>query len=110
SVAAAAGATPLRAQACDRARKAHGDRAVEQADVDSELERVGRRDAEQLAPDEAALDVAPLLRRVAGAIGREPRGGGGVDAVGGHAVDELRLLSALREADRAQASLDELRH
>ena len=67
-VAAPAGAAPLLAQARDRPGKADRDRAVEQADVDAELERVGRGDAEQLALDEPALDVAPLLRRVARAV------------------------------------------
>ena len=61
-VAAATGATPLLAQRRDRAGEADGDRAVEQADVDAELERVRRRDAEQLSLDEPPLDVAPLLR------------------------------------------------
>ena len=59
-VPAPAGAAPLLAQARDRAREADGDRAVEQADVDAELERVGRGDAEELALDEPPLDVAPL--------------------------------------------------
>ena len=43
AVTAAAGASPLLAQARDGARKADRDRAVEVADVDPELERVGRR-------------------------------------------------------------------
>ena len=72
AVLAAAGASPLLAEARDRAREADRDRAVEVADVDAELERVGRRDAEQLALDEPPLDLAPLLRRVAGAVRREP--------------------------------------
>ena len=56
------------------------------------------------------LDVAALLRRVAGAVGREPLRGGGVDPVGGHPVHELRGLAALREADRPQAAVDERSH
>ena len=52
--------------------KADGDGAVEQPDVDAQLERVGGGDAEQLAFDEAPLDVAPLRRCVAGAIRSEP--------------------------------------
>jgi hypothetical protein len=39
-------AAPLLPQRRDRAREADGDRAIEEADVDPELERVGRRDAE----------------------------------------------------------------
>ncbi len=65
-------ATPLLAQAGDRAREAHRDHAVEQADVDAELERVRRGHAEQLAGGEPPLDVAPLRGRVPGAIRREP--------------------------------------
>src|SRR5579864_3674641 len=72
AVAAAPGTAPLLAQARDRSGEADRDRAVEQADVDAELERIGRRDAEQLALDEAPLDVAALLGRVAGAVRREP--------------------------------------
>ena len=73
-VAAAAGAAPLLAQAGDRAGEADRDHAVEQADVDPELERVRGGDAEQLARDEPPLDLAPLRRRVAGAVGREAAG------------------------------------
>jgi hypothetical protein len=57
---AAPGAAPLLPQRGDRAREADRDRAVEEADVDPELERVGRRHAEQLALDEATLDLPPL--------------------------------------------------
>ena len=79
-VSAPAGASPLLAQAGDRAGEADRDRAVEQADVDSELERVGRRHAQQLALDQPPLDLAALLRRVSGAIGSEPRAVLRVDA------------------------------
>ena len=72
-MAAAAGAAPLLAQRRDGAGEADRDRAVEQADVDPELERVGCGHPEQLALDEAPLDLAALLGRVAGAVGSEPR-------------------------------------
>ena len=81
--------------------------AVEVADVDAELERVGRGDAEQVALDEPPLDLASLLRRVAGAIGREPRRGFRIEPIAGEAVDELGRLAALREADRPQAATHE---
>ena len=81
AVSAAAGASPLLAEARHRAGEADGDGAVEQADVDPELERIGGGDAEQLALDEPPLDVAPLLRRVAGAVRREPLRGLRVDAL-----------------------------
>src|SRR5438094_1433517 len=54
----AARAAPLLTQARDRPREAGRDHAVEQADVDPELERVRRGDAEQLACREAPLDLA----------------------------------------------------
>ena len=100
---------PLLPQRRHRPREADRDRAVEQADVDPELERVGRADAEQVALDEAPLDLASLLRRVARPVRREPRRGGRVEPVGCEAVDQLCGLAALREADRAQAALRELR-
>ena len=110
TVAAPAGPSPLLAQGRDGAREADGDGAVEQADVDAQLERVGGRDAEQLAFDQAPLDVAPLRRCVAGAIRSEPLAGGRVDAFDGELVDQLRRLPAFREADRPQPPRDELGH
>ena len=71
-VAAAAGAAPLLAQARDRPGEAGRDHAVEQADVDPQLERVGGGDAEQLAGGESPLDVPALRGCVAGPVGREP--------------------------------------
>ena len=105
AVAAPPGAAPLLAQRRDRAREADRDRAVERADVDPELERVGRRDAEQLAGHQPLLDLAPLRRRVAGAVRREPRRRSSASTpVGREAVDQLGRLAALREADRPQAA------
>ena len=101
-------ASPLLSQAGDRAREAHRDHAVEQADVDAELERVRGRDAEQLARCEPLLDVAPLRGRVPGAIRREPVRVFAPQPVEGEAMDELCGLAALREAQRPQAALDEL--
>ena len=99
-----AGATPLLPERRDGSRKTDRDRAVEQADVDPELERVRGRDAEELSLDEAALDLAALLGRVAGAVRREPIPRCDVHALGGEAVNQLRRLAALREADRPQAA------
>ena len=101
-VTAPTGPAPLLAQGGDRAGKSDGDRAVELADVDPELEGVGGRDAEQLALHQAPLDLTALLGRVPGAVRGEPRRRGGVHAIGGEAVDQLGRLAALREADRAQ--------
>src|SRR6185369_13475589 len=103
-------AAPLLPEARDGAREADGDRAVQQSDVDAELERVRRGDPEELSLDEAALDVSTLRRRVPGAVRREPLRGRRVDAVGRQAVDQLGLLAALRETDRPQIALHELRH
>ena len=100
-------AAPLLAQRGDRAREADGDHGVEKPDVDAELERVGRGDAEQVALGEPPLDLAPLLGRVAGAVRRETRVV--VEPLGGEAVDQLRRLAALGEGQRPQAALDEAR-
>ena len=105
--AAAAGASPLLAQRRNRAREADRDHAVEQADVDAELERIRRRDAEQLAVLQPALDVAALLRGVAGPVRRELRVV--AEPLGGEPVDQLGRLAALRERQRPQAALDEHR-
>ena len=58
----------------DGARERHADRGVEVADVDAELERVGGHDGQQVALGQPPLDLAPLRRRVAGAVGRDPLG------------------------------------
>jgi hypothetical protein len=109
---AAAGAPPLLAQARHRPWERHADRGVEHADVDPELERVGGDDAEQLAVDELALELAPLLRRVAGAVGRDALGQLGVAEVVERVLGELRhqldRLARLHEDDRARALDDEL--
>jgi len=99
-VAAAPGSAPLLPERGDRARESDRDRAVEEADVDAELEGVGRRDPEQLALDETLFDPAPLLRRVAGSVRREPPRRRDVDSLDREAVDELGRLAALGEADR----------
>src|SRR5204862_6170621 len=66
-----------------------------------------RRDAQELAGEKTALQLAALLRRVAGAVGSEAARGLLVDALSGHAMHELRRLAALGEADRPQVALDE---
>ena len=92
--AAAPGAAPHLAQRGDGAGERHADRRVERADVDAELERVGRHDGEQLARDERRLELAPLLRRVAGAVGR--------DAVGELAVARSSRARPRRASRRAR--------
>ena len=101
---ASAGATPLLSQRCDRSREPDRDRAVEEADVDPELERVRRRHAEELTLDETPLDLAALLGGVPGAVRSEPIRRRDVDAFRREAVDQLGRLPALREADRPQSA------
>ena len=59
-------------QAGDRAGEGDADRRVELADVDPQLERVGGDHRQQLARRQPRLDLAPLLRRVAAAVGGDP--------------------------------------
>src|SRR5207244_774763 len=73
-VPAPAGPAPLLPERRDRAREADGDRAVEEADVDSQLQRVRGGHAGQLAFDPTALDLAALAGRLPGAVGSEPFG------------------------------------
>src|SRR5262249_46461727 len=98
TVTATAGASPLLAEAPHRPGEADRDRAGEVAEVDPELERVGRGDAEQVSLDEPALELAPLLRCVARAVRRETFGGLGIEPITCEAMDELGGLPALREA------------
>ena len=104
---APARSSPLLPQARDGAGEADGDRAVEQADVDPELERVGRRHAEELSRHEIALDRTALLGRVARAIGREPerqvRAPGRLERLAGDPEHDLDAAAAAHEADRPQA-------
>ena len=101
AVSAAAGAPPLLAKAGHGPREADRDDAVQRADVDAELERVGRAHAEQLAREEPLLDLAPLRRGVAGSIRREERTV--TEALGGQPVDQLRGAAALGEDERPLA-------
>ena len=84
--------------------KRDADRGVELADVDPELERVGRDHAEQLAGAQPPLDLLPLGGRVAAAVGRDPLGELGLEPVGRVAEDQLDPLARLHEADRPGAA------
>src|SRR4051812_33787658 len=106
TAARASGPTPLLAEARNGAGERDRDRRVQVPDVDPELEGVGRHDSGQLPGGEIALDLAPLLRRVAGSVG----GDAGVrvpEPVERHLVDQLRSSPAAGEADRAHAAPDE---
>ncbi len=68
AAAGASGAAGLLPHRRERAGETVEDHRVEPADVDAELERVRRRDAEQPAAREVAFELAPLLGEVAGAV------------------------------------------
>ena len=67
-VPAAPGAAHLLPRRGDRAGIAGQDRGVEAPDVDPELERVRRDDAEDVARPQPGLDRPPLVRQVAAAV------------------------------------------
>ena len=98
-VISASRAAPLLAQAGDRSREADRDDRVEHPDVDAELEGVCRADSEQLAGEEALLDLAPLRCGVAGPVRREPRRVS--EPVGRELVDQLCGATAFGEHECA---------
>ena len=93
---------PALPEARDSPGEADRQRAVERPDVDAQLERIRRRYPEELAFDEPALDLTPLRRRVAGAVGRKAPGELR-HSLAREAVDELGRFPGLREADRPEA-------
>ena len=66
----AAAAARLLPTAGDRAGVIHQEGHVERADVDAQLERVGGRDAAQVAAEQILLDLAAFIGQVAAAIAR----------------------------------------
>src|SRR5205085_10676936 len=86
---------------------------VQLADVDAQLERVGRDDREQVALCQAALQLAAMRGRVAGAVGGDPLrqvGPAGVLAAEAReALDPLDAPTRLEEADRSHLLLDQAR-
>jgi hypothetical protein len=109
---AAPGAAPLLAEARHRAGKGDRDGGIEVADVDAELERARGDHAEELSLGEPALDLAPLLRRIAGPVGSDAIGRGRssvlLQAHAGELVDQLGGATAAGEADRARARGDQV--
>jgi hypothetical protein len=97
-------ASPLLAEGRDGSRKADGDAQSSRPMSMPELERVGCRDAEQLALDQPPLDLAPLRRRIPARYGAQPLSRRAVDPIDGELVDQLGRLAALGEADGAQAA------
>ena len=90
----------------ERAREAVEHHRVEAADVDAELQRVRCRDAEQAAVAEPALELAPLLGQVAGAVRGDavrPAGDRRRQAAPGLGRDELGAAPAAGERQRGSA-------
>ena len=84
------GTAPLLAETGHGAGKPDRDHAVEEADVDAQLERIGCRDTQQLTGREPLLDVPPLRRRVAGPVRREPVLVLAAEPVESEPMDQLR--------------------
>ena len=103
----AAEALPQRRHAARPARAHH---RVERAHVDAQLQRAGGHHAAHVAAAQPRLDVAPLLRQVAGAVGlhqlgREPRLHQGVAQVLEHHLD---VVPRLAEEQRGHAGLHQV--
>ena len=94
----AARPAPHLPQARHGAGERHAQGGVELAHVDAELEGVRGHHREQVALGQAALDLAPLRGRVAGAVGGDPLGGVGpahvLEAQPGEALDQLDARGA----------------
>src|SRR5207244_3398021 len=100
-------ASPHLPQARDGAWEGHADRRIELADVDSELERIGRDHSEQLPLGEASLNLATLGRGIACTVRSDPLGKLAIEPVPGVAQDQLDALARLHEADRPAPALDQ---
>ena len=111
--AAPPGPAPHLAQRGDGPRERHADRGIQRPDVDPQLQRIGRHDAEQLAVHQPPLELAPLRRRVARPVRRDPLGQGRVPAPLQLQRREVRhqldRLARLHEHDRARALDHQLR-
>ena len=110
---AAAGAAPHLAQAGHGAGEGHADRGVQAAHVDPQLQRVGGHHGQQLSGHQARLDLAPLGRRVAGAVGSDQLRQVGppalLQAQPREPQDQLHAAARAQEADRAHLLLHEVR-
>ena len=83
---------------------------VERADVDAELERVGRDDSADRALTQTALDLAAPVRQVAAAVAADHIGGArrSVERILQVGGEDLGRQPALREEDELQVVLEEL--
>ena len=102
AVALAAHAAGLLPEARHRAGVAREDADVEVADVDAELQRVGRNDRRDAPLEEVLLELPPLGGQEAAAVGLDLLLEFGV-AVRDRPPQALHLLPRAAEADRAHA-------
>src|SRR3954447_1837080 len=104
------GSPPHLTQARDRPGEGDADGRVQLADIDTQLERVRRDNRQQLAGHQASLDLAALLGRVAGPVGRNPlrqlRTAQLLEPYAGEPLDQLNPASAPQEADRPHSLAD----
>ena len=112
-LALSAGPARLLPQAGDRAGIPHEEAGVEAADVNAELECVRARHAENLLAHEFLLDLAPLLRQVAAAVGAHrlrqlPRHW--PEPVAAVLENQLRCEARAHKRDRLHPLLDERGH
>ena len=103
---------PHLAQARDRAGEGDADRRVQLPDVDPQLERVGGDDREQLAGRQPGLDLAALLRRVAGPVRGDPlgqlRAAQLLEPGARKPLDQLDAPPAAQKADRPYPLADQV--
>ena len=104
STLSAPGTTPLLAERRDRTRKAHHNGTIKLADVDTELEGVGRDHGPQGSTGQPRLDLAAHLGRIARPIRLDTVGqhGGTARQLVAHAPqDQLDHLPTRGKADHA---------
>jgi hypothetical protein len=79
------------------------DRGVERTDVDAELERVRRRDRDEVPVGQLAFQFAPVLGEVARAVGLDARSEVGRDLAAREVGEQFRRAPRAGEADRPDA-------
>ena len=105
---AAAGAAGLLPEAGHRARIAHQQSGVQMAHVNAQLQRRGGGHRQQVAAEKFLLDLPPLPRQIAGAVGLDPTNQlrrGLLQRFSGVAQDQLGHAAGAGETDAAHALL-----
>ena len=105
---ATSGPAPHLFEARDRSGERDAHRRIELADIDPELQRVGRDDPEQVAVRQARLNLLALGGRVPGPVRGDALGQLRIETVAGVAEDQFDPLARLHEADRSYARGDEI--